>query len=96
MGNQGAKLENSALRSTAGSETHWLIFWHFEGRVVRLYHDIVGVILLLDGDVNIFQKVPTKDFRTFFHHKRGGARNRFGFEPQSECHSKLRGKSNFG
>ena len=61
MGNQGAKLENSALRSTAGSETHWLIFWHFEGRVVRLYHDIVGVILLLDGDVNIFQKVPTKD-----------------------------------
>eukprot|EP00944_MAST-04C_sp_MAST-4C-sp1_P004146 g4146.t1 len=62
MGNQvGTKLENSALRSTAGSETHWLIFWHFDSHVIRLYHDIVGVILLLDGDANLFQKVPRKD-----------------------------------
>ena len=62
MGNQvGTKFENSALRSTAGSETHWLIFWHFDSHVIRLYHDIVGVILLLDGDANLFQKVPRKD-----------------------------------
>lgn len=61
MGNQGVKLENSALRSSAGSETHWLIFWHFDGHVVRLYHDIVGVILLFDSDVNVFQKIPRKD-----------------------------------
>ena len=56
----GTKLENSALRSTAGSETHWLIL-HFDSHVIRLYHDIVGVILLLDGDANLPQKVPRKD-----------------------------------
>ena len=49
------------MRSTAGSETHWLIFWHFDSHVIRLYHDIVGVILLLDGDANLFQKVLRKD-----------------------------------
>ena len=62
MGNQvGTKLENSALRSTAGSETHWLIFWHFDSHLIRLYHDIIGVILLLDGDANLFSKSSEKD-----------------------------------
>ena len=50
------RAESSAMRSSAGSETHWLMFWHFDGHIVRVYHDPFGCIILLDGQENAFTK----------------------------------------
>ena len=50
------RLENSALRSSAGSESHWLVFWHFGGHIVRVYHDLVGIIVILDDKDDVFKK----------------------------------------